>query len=149
MGATFRRILHATDFSTASRKAFAQAVDLARKDRARLWIAHVLISVGPIGVDGYATPRMYEEMEAAIRKSASRRLERLVARARKSGARCEGMLVLGLPSDEILRVARRYRADLIVLGTHGRSGAARFFLGSVASRVVAGAPCPVLTVRGN
>jgi len=50
---------------------------------------------------------------------------------------------------EIETAARSKKADLIVIGTHGRTGLARLFLGSVAARVVAGAPCPVLTVRGR
>jgi nucleotide-binding universal stress UspA family protein len=150
MSPSFRRILHATDFSSASRKALAKAVDLARKNRAELWIAHVLISVVPPGLETmYATPRMYDEMEAAIRKSALQRLDRLVARASKSGARCRGLLLVGLPHDEILRAAKRQKADLIVIGTHGRTGAALFFLGSVAARVIAGSSCPVLAVRGR
>jgi nucleotide-binding universal stress UspA family protein len=51
--------------------------------------------------------------------------------------------------EQIVRSAKRQRADLIVMGTHGRTGVARFFLGSVAARVAATAPCPVLTVRGR
>jgi len=56
-------------------------------------------------------------------------------------------IVEGLPVDEILRAARRQRADLIALGTHGRTGLRRAFMGSVAERVVSQARCPVLTVR--
>ncbi len=59
------------------------------------------------------------------------------------------MLLEGVADDQIIRAARRRKADLIVIGTHGRMGLARLFLGSVASRVVAGAKCPVLTVRGR
>jgi nucleotide-binding universal stress UspA family protein len=56
---------------------------------------------------------------------------------------------MGVPADVIVRTARTRRAALIVMGTHGRSGFSRFLLGSVASRVVATSPCPVLTVRGK
>jgi nucleotide-binding universal stress UspA family protein len=59
------------------------------------------------------------------------------------------LLLVGLPHDEILRAAKRQKADLIVIGTHGRTGAALFFLGSVAARVIAGSSCPVLAVRGR
>jgi universal stress protein A len=54
-----------------------------------------------------------------------------------------------VPHKEIVRLARSKRVDLIVIGTHGRTGLARFFLDSVAARVVSTAPCPVLTVRGK
>jgi nucleotide-binding universal stress UspA family protein len=56
-------------------------------------------------------------------------------------------MVTGDPSSQIVRTARSLRADMIVLGTHGRRGVSRFLLGSVAERVIATAPCPVLTVR--
>jgi nucleotide-binding universal stress UspA family protein len=55
----------------------------------------------------------------------------------------------GVAHEQIIRTARRQKADMIVMGTHGRTGMARFFLGSVAARVTATAPCPVLTVRGR
>ncbi len=54
-----------------------------------------------------------------------------------------------MPFDAIARMAKRIGADLVVVGTHGRTGLARVALGSVAERVVALAPCPVLTVRGR
>jgi len=59
------------------------------------------------------------------------------------------LLAEGPAHEEIVRIAKRKRADLVVMGTHGRSGLAKLFLGSVAGRVVAAAPCPVLTVRGK
>ena len=71
----------------------------------------------------------------------------LVKRAKKSGVRADARMVTGDPSLQIVRTARSARADVIVIGTHGRRGVSRFLLGSVAERVVATAPCPVLTVR--
>jgi nucleotide-binding universal stress UspA family protein len=61
--------------------------------------------------------------------------------------RAQGLLLEGQPAERILRAARG--AGLLVIGTHGRTGLARFILGSVASRIVAGARCPVVTVRGK
>jgi nucleotide-binding universal stress UspA family protein len=145
----FRRILHASDFSPASRAAFRRAIDLARANRAVLTIAHVYSSVVPLMGEGYATPQAYDKMLADVRSDAERRLGRLVAGARKSGIRVKGLLLEGIPHDRIVRAARSGRADVIVLGTHGRTGLGRLFLGSVASRVVTLAPCPVLTVRGR
>jgi nucleotide-binding universal stress UspA family protein len=63
--------------------------------------------------------------------------------------RARALLLEGTAHDRIARAAKTQRADLIVMGTHGRSGLARFFVGSVASRVVSVAPCPVMTVRGR
>ena len=59
------------------------------------------------------------------------------------------LLLDGVAHEQIARAAKSKKADLIVIDTHGRTGLAKFFLGSVASRVVAAAPCPVLTVRGK
>ena len=145
----FRRILHASDFSSASRPAFRRALALARANRAGLTIAHVYSTVIPIMGEGYATAQVYDRWIADIRADAQRRLGRLVAQARKSGVRAKGLLLEGIPHDRIVRAARSVRADLIVLGTHGRTGLGRVFLGSVAARVVTLAPCPVLTVRAR
>jgi len=145
----FRRILYTTDFSSASRAAFSRALELARANRAELLIAHVLPSVGPLGVEGYVTPRMYEDIEATIRRSAEMRLNALLARARKARVRHKGLLLRGLPHLEIARAARARKADLVIVGTHGRTGVARVFLGSVAARVISTCPCPVLAVRGR
>ncbi|HEX4994617.1 MAG TPA: universal stress protein, partial [Methylomirabilota bacterium] len=73
----------------------------------------------------------------------------IVARARKAGVRATGLLLEGVPHERVARAARARKADLLVIGTHGRTGLAKFFLGSVATRLVASAPCPVLTVRGR
>jgi nucleotide-binding universal stress UspA family protein len=62
--------------------------------------------------------------------------------------RARGLLLEGLAHEQIVRAAKAQRADLVVIGTHGRSGLAKFFIGSVAGRVVSAARCPVLTVRG-
>jgi nucleotide-binding universal stress UspA family protein len=141
-------ILYATDFSPASRAAFASAVRLARRDRAQLVITHVLPPVIPIA-DGYLPPATYTEIDAAARKHAGKQLAALVARARKHGIRARGLLLEGVAHDAIVRAARARHADTIVIGTHGRTGLARFVLGSVAGRVVSHATCPVLTVRGK
>ncbi len=144
-----RNVLVATDFSPASRPAFRRGMETALSNEATLWIAHVAAAPGPISPDGYVLPRIYEEMELAIRSDAQKRLKTMLGRARKLGVRARALLLRGAPHEAIARAARAHRADLIVLGTHGRTGVARFFVGSVAARVVATAPCPVLTVRGH
>ena len=110
---------------------------------------HVAAPPGPISPDGYVLPRIYEEMDLAIRTDAQKRLRVMLARARKVGVRGRALLLKGVPHEAIVRAARAHRAEMIVLGTHGRTGMARFFIGSVAARVVAAATCPVLTVRGR
>jgi universal stress protein A len=140
-----RRILHATDFSSASRPAFAKTLELAKQDRAQLFLLHVLVPPSPFLGD--RLPASYLELQARARRDAERRLAAAVLRARKTGVRVRATLIAGAPAEEIVRESRRCRADLIVIGTHGRTGLGRVFMGSVAERVLQRAPCPVLTVR--
>jgi nucleotide-binding universal stress UspA family protein len=144
-----RRILHPTDFSRASSAAFARAVQMAKADRAQLLIAHVLAPPIPIAGEGYISPSVYEDLEASSQKYAQKRLSALLAKARKAGARATTLLLEGVAHEQIIRAAKSKKADLIVMGTHGHTGIVKFFVGSIASRVVAGAHCPVLTVRGR
>ena len=73
----------------------------------------------------------------------------LAWRARKAGVRVTTILLDGAPHEQIPRAVRRTRADLLVIGTHGRTGLTKVLLGSVAERVLRLAPCPVLTVRSR
>ena len=144
-----RRILHPSDFSRASGAAFAKAVEMAKTNRAELLVVHVLTPVIPMIGDGYVSPKVYQEVEATARAQAEAELDRLIAKAKTAGVRAKGLVMEGVPHEQITRAARSKRADLVVIGTHGRTGLAKFFLGSVAGRVVSIAPCPVLTVRGK
>ena len=144
-----RRILHPSDFSRASGAAFARALAMAKADRAQLLLVHVLAPPVPIAGEGYISPKVYDDLEASARKYGQKHLSALQAKARKAGVRTATLLREGIAHEQIIRAARSKKADLIVIGTHGRTGLAKFFLGSIASRVVAGASCPVLTVRGR
>jgi nucleotide-binding universal stress UspA family protein len=148
-----RRILHPSDFSRASGAAFTRAVAMAKANRAELVVVHVLSPVvswvGAGAGEGYMSPKVYEELETSARAAAQKSLDRLLARARKAGIRARGLLLHGVSHERIVRAARAQKAEVIVMGTHGRSGLARFFVGSVAERVVATAPGPVMTVRGR
>jgi nucleotide-binding universal stress UspA family protein len=146
MTTPFRRILHATDFSRASGPAFAAALALAREAGASLRLVHVVPPRGPaVGKDYMAL----ETYHAVARREAETGLAAMVARAARAGVRAQSVLVEGVPATEIVREARKSRANVIVLGTHGRGGFSRFFVGSVAQRVLQFAPCMVLTVRSR
>jgi len=147
MGRT--QILLATDFSSASGLAWRRAVEMSRDGRASLFIAHVLEPPVPFSPDGYVLPRMYDEIAGVVRADAEKRMRRLLERTRKAGVPAKGLLLRGVPHEAIARAARSHRADQIVVGTHGRRGFSRLFLGSVASRVLAAAPCPVLVVPAS
>ena len=146
-----RRIVYASDFSPASRAAFRTALDMARTWRAQLIVIHVIAPIATplLGEGAYVPPKTWDQLEAAARTAARKHLDALVRRARTAGVRATAVIGEGPVAERIVAVAKRQRAGLLVLGTHGRTGLARAFLGSVAGRVVATASCPVLTVRGQ
>jgi len=112
-------------------------------------IVNVLAPVVPIAGEGYISPQVYDDIETSGRNHAQRRLSALQAKAKKAGVRATTLVLEGVAHEQIIRAAKSKKADLIVMGTHGHTGLVRFFLGSVTSRVIAGAPCPVLSVRGR
>jgi nucleotide-binding universal stress UspA family protein len=142
----FQRILVATDFSSASMPAFEQAVKLSKDSGAQLLIANAFPEHGPPEI-GYAPASAYEQWRLDARATAERKLQPLVEQARREGLDARPLVLAGSPDEAIVEAARRESVDLIVLGTHSRRGAERFFLGSVASRVVSASECPVMTVR--
>ena len=145
-----RRIMHPSDLSRTSARAFLKAVQFAKLNRARLLLVHVLAPIAPIIGDDYtSSPRMYVELQRCARVHGRKALEKLVVKAKKSGVRVRGLLLEGPPALEIVRAIRSTRTDMIVMGTHGRTGVAMFFIGSVAQRVVRTALWPVLTVRSR
>jgi nucleotide-binding universal stress UspA family protein len=136
-----RTILHPTDFSAHSASAFELACALARDYGARLVLAHV--KSPPEAVFGELGPIPPEppEVEKAL-EDELRALKPADARIRVEHRLLEGGAVEG-----ILQLARETNCDLIVMGTHGRTGVGRLLLGSVAEAVMRRAPCPVLTVK--
>ena len=144
-----RRIFHPTDFSVASRRAFRRAIDLAKGERAQLVVAHVLPAIAVVPA-GYMSPETWNQLESGERMAAQRQLNKLLAEAKRAGVRARGTLIdMGVTHERIVQFAQRNRIDLIVMGTHGRSGVVKAILGSVASRVLASAKCPVMTVRSQ
>ncbi|HEV8143350.1 MAG TPA: universal stress protein [Methylomirabilota bacterium] len=147
--ASIRRIIHPTDFSPASSAAFRKAVELAKENRATLPIVHVLPTLPMVG-DAYMAASAYDEMLRAHRLQAEKEMDRLLKRARAVGVRATGhVLDFGPVVESIVRFAKRQRADLIVMGTHGHGVVAKVLLGSVAERVISRAPCPVMTLKGR
>ena len=142
-------ILHPTDFSPASQRAFNHALALAREEGAELLLVHALPTVMPMVGEGYMSPKTFDDLQRSMRAQAQQQLDRLVAKAKTARVRARGMLYEGVAADAIVRAARAKRAKLIVMGTLGRTGLTRLFMGSVAERVIGTAPCPVLTVRGK
>ena len=140
------RIVHPTDFSPGAEAAFVKAIETARRDGAELILVYVLELPRGLGEETDVARRLLRAREAA-QAAARKEFARLLARAKKAGVRASAVVAKGWPPERIARIAKARGAGLIVMGTHGRSGLSRLVLGSVAERVVATAPCPVLTVR--
>lgn len=144
-----RRILLASDFSRASQPAFAKAVELARALKADLLITHAVAPIVPVDGAMYVGAVDWDAVEKESRAAAQIELDRLATAARRRRIRVATVLTRGYAADEIVRTAKRRKASLVVMGTHGRTGLSRLVMGSVATRVIAGAPCPVMTVRSR
>ncbi len=145
-----RRVLHPTDFSRASGQALAESIEFAKQNHAELLLLHVTTPVTPyLAENSYVSPTLYTQMEESAKQEAESAMSGLIEKAKKAKVKVKSLLVKGIPHEQIVRVAKNRRVDLIVIGTHGRTGFSKFFMGSVAGRVVAMAHCPVLTVRGR
>jgi nucleotide-binding universal stress UspA family protein len=135
-----KTILHPTDFSERSDQAFRLACSLARDHGARVIVLHVAPPPMATTVGGVMTPepgRHDEEYWDRLRR----------VRPDDLGVPVEYLLAEGSPAEGVLRAARQTQCDLIVMGTHGRTGLGRALMGSVAEVVVRKAPCLVLTVK--
>ncbi len=145
----FERILHPTDFSAHSNQALLHACGLSEQYGAELHLLHVspdpamIMHAGPSG--GYVDPNIAED----VRKQSEARLAEIPEAGWAEGRAIVRVALEGVPYVEICDYAEENAIDLIVLGTHGRSGFAHMLLGSVAERVVRVAKCPVLTVKGE
>lgn len=145
-------ILVPHDFSSCANHAAALARDVARVHGAKLILLHV--AELPLGLDPDALiqaqpgdpPRRAREVASG---GAQAHLDDLASRLRKDGLEVETRLRFGKAVDEILGAAAGEQVDLIVMGTHGRTGLAHVLVGSVTERVVRQAPVPVLTMRGD
>ena len=136
-----RQILAATDFSAPSNKAFEAALALAQHFGARLHVLHVTAHERSECKPDRAQP----SSDASEQGTAEARLESLTAEP-VEGVEIVIAVPVGQASEEIVKYAEREQIDVIVLGTHGRSGLARVLMGSVAEAVVRNAPCQVLTI---
>ena len=142
----FHRIVVPTDFSDCSEEAWAVAKRMAAAPGSELVLLHVLTEV-PLYAEGVLNIENARKIREGARKWVENALEDWVAKARAEGLSARAVVRTGVAHQEIVGLARDERADLVVIGTHGRGGINRALLGSVADRVVRLAPCPVLTVR--
>jgi nucleotide-binding universal stress UspA family protein len=140
--ARIEKVLLATDGSPASESANEQAIDLATQVEARLLIVSVL---GGSSRPSEAPTDYVPDSRASLTSKA----QAIVARAKAAGVDASFLVWEGEPGDAIVAAADAETADIIVVGSHGRSGVSRFFIGSVSDYVVRHAHCPVMVVRGH
>ena len=135
-----RTILHPTDFSPQSEAAFDYACSLAREYFSEILLLHVVEPAFEIGAEGMTMPIPSGEPDEA-----KKRLERVFPLDQRVTVRRQ--VAVGNPVDEIARIADEGKVDMIVMGTHGRSGLSRLVMGSVAEGVLRKVICPVLFVK--
>lgn len=142
----WKRILCPVDFSETARAAMETAIELAARFDAELLLIHAYPIPGYTFPDGsaVASARMLQELA----DEAARHLDEWRELAVKAGAAKVAVdTAVGDPAGEIVRIAADRKVDLVVMGTHGRTGIEHALMGSIAERVVRRAKCPVLTVR--
>ena len=147
--AGLKRILHATDFSKASARALQEAIKLAKENSARLLVVHVIEPTPYVAGGEFGGAEIYMKLEDATKRNAQSSMSKLMQRLKKLQIKAESLLLRGAAHEQIVKAAKSKKADMIVIGTHGRTGLSKLFLGSVAGKVVSLATCPVMTVRGR
>jgi len=144
----FGRILIPTDFSHTSDAALDYGCELARRFGAQLYLLHV-IEETPLGGNGGESwlanvPGIRDRLVRDAQQRLAHRLTELAA-----SVAVQGEVIFGRPAETIVDYAAEQHVDVIVMGTHGRTGVAHLLLGSVAEKVMRLTPCPVLTVRAG
>lgn len=143
---TIKVIVVATDFSDVSHAALEYAKELARAAGATIHLVHVVDELAARYIDLPAYPQM-GQLQTTLERSARARLDEIAAAGPSLPHASTAVLTSRSTAEAIVSFARDVHADLIVMGTHGRGGVGRLFLGRVAERVLRIAECPVLTVR--
>ena len=144
---TLKKILFPTDFSDSSLEALKYAITLARDYKAKLIVMHVIDEKFFSEGLGLARAISFEEMEKEMKQEAEKQLKVIIPSEEGEGIERETLLCRGTPFLEIIKAAHEKSVDLIVIGSHGRSGLEHIIFGSTAQKVVRKAPCPVLSVK--
>ena len=144
----FKKILFCTDFSKDSHWAFTYALNLAKNYKSKLLILHVTPEpYQPEQFSIYLPPEEIEELRISQKKELEKELDTHYLRKLKDFKRFQVLLKEGEPFVEVIQTARKESVDLIVMGTHGRTGLDHVLFGSTAEKVVRKSPYPVLTIR--
>ncbi|PLX76820.1 MAG: universal stress protein [Desulfuromonas sp.] len=142
----FKTILFATDFSESSDYAFRYALAMARQFDARLALLHVINE--PVDLRGFYVPHIsFDKLEEEIAQGAHKMMEKFCRDHLGDFSHFETHVEPGIPYEEIISKGQEIDADLIVMGTHGRTGLDHMLFGSTTEKVVRKSPIPVMTIR--
>ena len=142
----FKTILFATDFSEGSDFAFKAALSMAGKYDSKLIVIHVINE--PVDLRGFYVPHIsFDKLEEEIEQGAEKLMEKFCRTHMQDFNNYETYVLPGIPYDEIIKKAESLNADLIIMGTHGRTGLDHVLFGSTAEKVVRKSPIPVMTIR--
>lgn len=139
-----KNILCPVDHSDCSKEALKYAVSFAIKDNSKLYLLHVIDICAFDESINAMTPQIPDDETLAQLKT---KLLDCIPEEMRDDMNVEALVVQGIPFVEIISTAKRNDVDMIVLGSHGRTGISHMMMGSVSEKVVRKAPCPVLTVR--
>ncbi|MBF0280041.1 MAG: universal stress protein [SAR324 cluster bacterium] len=145
-----KKILVPTDGSGTSKAAMQYAMELAKSFKASITIVMVaddryLDWMGP----AYFSSSMLDEIESNTLEQAKKSLQEFWPDSADSTVEIKTLVIKGNPVEEIIEFVGREQMDMIVMGTHGRTGVSHMMIGSVAEKVVRLSPCPVLTVKSH
>ena len=144
---TAHHILVPLDFSDYANYALDYAIALADTFQARLTLLHIL-HLSPLAV-GDMPPTIMDTYLRDLETEAQHMMQASLERVESAGLEGESVIAQGIPFQLIIDTARDRQIDLIIMGTHGRTGLTHALIGSVAEKVVRLAPCPVLVTRGQ
>jgi nucleotide-binding universal stress UspA family protein len=141
-----KSILFPTDFSEGSAEALKYAVEFANRYGAKLYVLHVIYDIAK--ASGWYVPHVsMDAIYKDIQEGARKELDNFGVNELSGLKNIERIVQTGVPYQEIMNCAVKNKIDMIIIGTHGRTGIDRILFGSTAAQVVRNAPCPVLTVR--
>ena len=141
-----KKILFPTDFSVASDYALSYAVSMAKRFKAEIFLIHVVDT--SYDISGFYIPHIsVEKLIQEMEISAEAQLKKVGGKISRSVKAYKSAVKSGIPYKEIIKFAKNKGIDMIIMGTHGKSGTDHFFFGSTTERVMKQADCPVLTIR--
>jgi nucleotide-binding universal stress UspA family protein len=142
----FKTILFASDFSESSDHAFRYALSMAQKYDSKLALIHVINE--PVDLRGFYVPHIsFDKLEEEIEQGALKLMEKFCRTHMLDFDNYESFVVPGIPYEEIISKSDELNADLIIMGTHGRTGLDHVLFGSTAEKVVRKSTVPVMTIR--